>query len=249
MEANAASMAKAGDTAKVVLALVASGKNPRDLGGVDLVAKLRGMVGSDGQIGTEAEFVNEHCYAMIALASAQQPMPQTAVDYLLSSQIEDGTWSWNGDTTAGGGDNNTAAMAVMALIAAGVPAGPRPDPKDAGPLSGQQNEDGGFPYINPSPYGTDSDANSTATVMWALLAAGAGPRRATTGSTRARTASRPWTSCAPFRTRAALSAGRTPCPTTTLPATVQAAVAVELKTLPFARWTRCVSIRAASRRR
>jgi hypothetical protein len=34
-----------------------------------------------------------------------------------------------------------------------------------------QNGDGGFPYQNPSDYGTDTDANSTAIVLQALLAA------------------------------------------------------------------------------
>ncbi|MGD2178212.1 MAG: cell wall anchor protein, partial [Anaerolineae bacterium] len=35
-----------------------------------------------------------------------------------------------------------------------------------------QNDDGGFPYQVPSDYGTESDANSTAYVLQALLAAG-----------------------------------------------------------------------------
>ena len=42
-------------------------------------------------------------------------------------------------------------------------------------LKAQQNADGGFPYISPSPYGTDSDSNSTAVVIWAIKAAGQDP--------------------------------------------------------------------------
>jgi hypothetical protein len=236
LEANAGSITKAGETAKVILALIASGLNPRDLGGVDLVAKLEGMVGDEGKIGGENEFINEHCYALIALHSAQRPIPVAAVNYLLARQIEDGTWSWNGDTTLGSGDNNTAAMAVVALVAAGVPA-------DAGAVGAQiqktlshfeaqQNEDGGFPYINPSPFGTDSDANSTAVVMWAIKAAGQDPagidwkyegRDGHSALDRLRAFQN---DSGAFRWQA----GR---PGDNFASTVQALIALELKTLPL----------------
>jgi hypothetical protein len=38
-----------------------------------------------------------------------------------------------------------------------------------------QNEDGGWPYQNPSQYGTATDANSTAVTIQAILAAGHDP--------------------------------------------------------------------------
>jgi hypothetical protein len=174
LEANAGSIAGIGDIGKVVLALIASGKNPRTLGGVDLIAELEGSLGADGQYGTSG-LINDQTYAMIALASARRTVPSTAVDYLLSKQIEDGTWAWNGDLTAGSGDNNTAAIAVVALVAAGVPADHPQIAKTIAHFQAQQNEDGGFPYIKPSAWGTDSDANSTAVVMWALLATGEDP--------------------------------------------------------------------------
>ena len=175
LETNVIAVKKAGETAKVIVALTATEVNPRRLGGVDLVDKLEGMIGDDGRIGGEGEFLNEHAYAMIALRSAQRPVPSEAVQYLLDRQIEDGTWSWNGDTTAGSGDNNTAALAVLALIAAGVPADHPQIQKTIQHFRTQQNADGGFPYISPSSYGTDSDANSTAVVAWALRAAGEDP--------------------------------------------------------------------------
>jgi hypothetical protein len=233
LEANAPSVAKAGEAAKVVLALIASGANPRDVGGVDLVAVLEGMVGDDGRIGGEGEFVNEHTYGIIALRSAQRPVPAAAVQYLLDRQIEDGTWSWNGDTTAGSGDNNTAAMAVVALIAAGVPADHPQILKTIAHLRAQQNADGGFPYINPSPYGTDSDANSTSVVMWAILAAGQDPA-GVDWKYQAQAGQSALDRLRAFQNASGAFRWQDGTPDDNFASTVQAAIAVELKTLPFA---------------
>jgi prenyltransferase beta subunit len=235
--ASASSVVKAGEAAKVALALIASGVNPRDVGGVDLVAKLEEMVGDDGRIGGEGEFLNEHAYSMIALCSArrggQRPVPAEAVQYLLDRQIEDGTWSWNGDTTAGSGDNNTAAMAVVALIAAGIPADDARIQKTLDHFQGQQNADGGFPYISPSDYGTDSDSNSTSVVMWAILAAGQDPagvdwkfqgQDGLSALDRLRA----------FQNASGAFRWQDGTPDDNLASTVQAVIAMELKTLPFA---------------
>ena len=241
MESNVASLVKAGDTAKVVLALIASGKTPRDLGGVDLLAKLQAMASSDGKIGTDADFVNEHCYAMLALASAQQTIPQSAIDYLLERQIEDGTWSWNGDTTPGSGDNNTAAIAVTALIAAGVPQDNAQIQKTLDHFADQQNEDGGFPYINPSPYGTDSDSNSTATVMWAILAAGQDPA-GNDWKYEGQDGKSAFDRLQAFQNDSGAFRWQDVFTDDNLASTVQAAVAVELKTLPFAKMDTTLSV-------
>lgn len=233
LEANGPSVTKAGEAAKVILALIASDVNPRDVGGVDLVAKLEGMVGDDGRIGGEGEFLNEHAYAMIALRSAQRPISAGAVQYLLERQIEDGTWSWNGDTTAGSGDNNTAALAVLALIAAGVPSDHPQIQKTIAHFRTQQNADGGFPYINPSPYGTDSDANSTAVVAWALKAAGedpAGDDWKYQGQDGLSVLDR----LRAFQNESGAFRWQDGTPDDNFASTVQAAIAVELKTLPFA---------------
>jgi LPXTG-motif cell wall-anchored protein len=238
LEANAAAVVKAGEAAKVILSLVASGVDPRDLGGVDLVAKLEGMVGDDGRIGGEGEFINEHCYGMIALSSVRRPVPTQAVSYLLDRQIADGTWSWNGGTDEGSGDNNTAAMAVVALIAAGVPADHAQVQKTIQFFQGQQNEDGGFPYVKPSPYGTNSDANSTAVVMWALLAAGEDPAgvdwkfQGQDGHSALDRLRAFQNESGAFRWQDAVPADG--APDDNFAATVQAAVALELKTLPLA---------------
>ena len=233
LEANVELAVKAGDTSKLILALIASGWNPRDLGGIDLIAKLEGMIGQDGKIGTEADFINEHCYAMIALSSAGRAMPAAAVDYLLARQIADGTWSWNGGTTAGSGDNNTAAMAVIALMAADVPADHPQVQKTLQHFKAQQNADGGFPYVKPSPYGTDSDSNSTAVVMWAVKAAGQDPA-GVDWKYQGQDGHSALDRMRAFQNASGAFRWQDAIPADNLASTVQALVALELKTLPFA---------------
>lgn len=234
LKANIKSVSKAGETAKVILALTANGQNPRTALGVDLIAKLEGMRNANGRIGTAADFVNDHCMAMIALASANRTVPAEAVNYLLGLQITDGSWSWNGDTTPGSGDNNTAAMAIVALRAAGVSADHPQIQKTIALFHAQQNDDGGFPYVKPSPWGTDSDANSTAVVCWALWAAGEDPagfnwKRFGQDGTSA------YDRLKAFQNPSGAFRWQDATPDDNWLSTVQGMIALEMKTLPFAR--------------
>ena len=153
--------------AKVVLVLVTTGQDPTAFGGSDLIAELNAAY--DEATHSYGGTVFDHALAMLALSNAGQPVPDEAGQYLLDSQNEDGAWALFGDTESGTGDTNTTALAVQALITTG-----RQDAiGDALTyLHSVQNDDGGFPYQNPSDYGTDTDANSTAVVLQAILAAG-----------------------------------------------------------------------------
>jgi hypothetical protein len=91
------------------------------------------------------------------------------VEYLLSYQITDGAWNFMGETAEDSGDTNTTALVLQALIAAGNEEGTQPALDYFRRI---QNEDGGWPYQNPSDFGTETDANSTALVLQALYAAG-----------------------------------------------------------------------------
>jgi len=156
-----------GAGAKLFLGVVALGEDPRDFGGVDLLAALdAGFDASSGRFGID---LFDHGLFMLARASAGLGVPDAAVSYLKSKQLDDGGWEFD---EGWGADTNTTALAIQALIAAGE------DPSSAAVqgglayLAAAQNDDGGFPYSPESEYGTDSDANSTAVVIQALAAAG-----------------------------------------------------------------------------
>jgi hypothetical protein len=232
LAANASAISGVGDMGKAILALIAAGKNPRQLDGADLVQRLEATLGGDGAYG-ESGMVNDQAYAMLALASARRPIPDAAINYLLARQIEDGTWAWNGDTTAGAGDNNTAAFAVLALLAAGVPADHPQVEQTFAHFRGQQNEDGGFPYISPSPYGTDSDANSTAVVMWAITAAGEDPA-GDAWKYQGQDGASPLDRLRAFQNESGAFRWQDAVPADNMLATVQAPIALELKTVPYA---------------
>jgi hypothetical protein len=232
LAAHAASISAVGDMGKTILALVAAGKNPRQLDSVDLIQRLEATLGGDGAYG-DSGMVNDQAYAMLALASARRPIPEAAVNYVLARQIADGTWSWNGDTTAGAGDNNTAAFAVLALLAAGVPADHPQVAVTLDHFRGQQNADGGFPYISPSPYGTDSDSNSTAVIMWAIAAAGQDPA-GDAWKYQGQDGTSPLDRLRAFQNEDGAFRWQDAVPDDNMLSTLQAPIALELKTLPYA---------------
>ncbi|MBN1955176.1 MAG: terpene cyclase/mutase family protein [Anaerolineae bacterium] len=153
--------------AKVALALRATGLDPADFAGRDLVAELEAAY--DGTTGSYGSNVVDQALAMLALFHAGRPVPDPAAQYLLANQTTDGAWALFGGTAAATGDTNTTALAIQALLVTG-----HRDEIGAAfaYLQRVQNDDGGFPYQSPSAYGTDTDANSTAYVYQALLAAG-----------------------------------------------------------------------------
>lgn len=172
LQSQAAELALPGDIAKATLAAIAAGANPRDFGGLDLISALAAQYDADSGLygGTELGNVFGQSLTILALTASGQSTPHGALGWLLSSQIEDGSWSWNGETAPGGGDSNSTAIAVQALLAAGYSG--EAITNAVAYFAASQNDDGGFTYQKPSDFGTDTDANSTAYVIQALLAAG-----------------------------------------------------------------------------
>jgi len=163
---------EAGTLGRVVMALAASGENPFLFGEQNLRQEL--MTYYDPDTGSFDAYGNvwNHAIAMWALAASHQTMPAGAVAWLLDQQNTDGGWGWAVDQAS---DTNSTAVAVQALVGAGVLLDAPAVVAALDFLAGQQNTDGGFPYVKPSPWGTDSDANSTANVFQALLASGEAP--------------------------------------------------------------------------
>ncbi len=156
-----------GEKAKVSLALLALGQDPTSFAGADLIGEIQADF--DESTGSYGSSIFDQALIIVTLVRADQPVSENAVDFLLDSQSENGAWALFGDTDDAVGDTNTTALAIQALIASGHAA---QIDSALDYLHTVQNSDGGFPYQNPSEYGTDTDANSTAVVYQALVAAG-----------------------------------------------------------------------------
>ncbi|MCS7260138.1 MAG: hypothetical protein NZ765_05065 [Anaerolineae bacterium] len=116
-----------------------------------------------------------HAWAMIGLRALSQTVPYTAVQALKNAQKPDGGWAFG--TWSNTSDTNATALAIQALIAAGEPVTSTAVVSGLNYLDNAQKTDGGFPYDPQSPWGTDSDTNSTAYVVQALVAAGEDPTK------------------------------------------------------------------------
>jgi prenyltransferase beta subunit len=122
--------------------------------------------------GTFGEGVGNHSWAVLGTLALSETLPISATQYLTQNQQLNGGWEWY---PGWGTDTNTTALAIQALIAAGQPASSTSVVNGLDYLRNAQNDDGGFPYDPISPWGTDSDVNSTAYVVQAIVAASEDP--------------------------------------------------------------------------
>ena len=164
LETQAASYATTADhAAKLVIGLVAAGEDPRDFAGDDWVAKMQSYYDSaTHRYGVQ--IIDQALY-LLARESLGLSAQSGTVAVLESTQLTDGCWEF---ADGFGCDTNSTAMAVQALITAGVDSDDASIEAALDYFESAQNSDGGFPYLIPS----DSDANSTAWVLQALKAAG-----------------------------------------------------------------------------
>ena len=160
-----------GQAAKIALAVQSAGQNPRQFGFRDLTRII--LRGYDEKTGVVGENVFGHSLALLALINAGVKPPAKAITTLESLQDESGGWAFMGSGTP---DVDTTSVALQALIASGRSAKDPTVKRGLDYLKSIQNEDGGFPFQNPSDYGTETNANSTALVAQALMAAGIEPQ-------------------------------------------------------------------------
>ena len=111
-------------------------------------------------------------WGVLGAATLSETIPTPGVEALKDNQQPDGGWEL---FVGFGSDTNSTALAIQALLAAGEPLTSTGVVSGLAYLDNAQNEDGGFPYSPDSPWGTDSDANSTAYVVQSLIAAGEDP--------------------------------------------------------------------------
>ncbi|HSL12007.1 MAG TPA: hypothetical protein VLA82_11895 [Actinomycetota bacterium] len=168
--------------AKVALALAAAGRNPRNVGGENLIAQIRNAY-SDGL----SPIVFDTALAVLALRSANAAVPAAARNFLVNEQCPDGGWAYDafndgedehcfsGDAGSDffRSDTNATALTIMALEA--IDASPTTNPF-AFLRSIRDGDRGGWGYT----WGfTETDANSTALVLQAYAARGReAPQRA-----------------------------------------------------------------------
>lgn len=153
----------AGSAGKVVLAAVAAGRDPRNLRGVNYIARIRGQYAA-GRYGASAY---DQAYAMLALRAAGERVPPAAVSALRNTR---GTGGWGFTLRPSAADDVSATgLLIEALRSAGV----RPsDPmirRSVAWLQAQANTRGGY-HIGGA--GRATEANSTAIAIRAIRAAG-----------------------------------------------------------------------------
>ncbi len=167
LRAQTGQIAKPGEIAKTILALLAAGQDPRAFGGRNLISSLKGHF--DVTTGTYSTSMYDQALAILALSNTGEAVPDAAVAALLAAQTVEGGWAFTGETIAGAADSNTTSLAAQALVAAG-----RKD--DTGRALDYfrrvQNTDAGWTYQAPSAFGAETDANSTALSLQAIFAVG-----------------------------------------------------------------------------
>lgn len=117
-----------GEKAKVIMALVAAGENPRSFAGRDLVDEIAELQAANGRYG-KSTAVFDHALATLAMGAAEEPL-RGATRWLARAQCDDGGWQrdrpaqpsenrhcFNGQMGDAftKSDTNTTGLAVQAL--------------------------------------------------------------------------------------------------------------------------------------
>lgn len=161
--------AYAGATAKLALAVQVRGGNPAAFGGVDLIARLRGLQAPSGRFSDRSAFGDysnqlTQAFSLLALGRTPAGAPASGGAYLAGTRCADGGYPLYYDQPTCVSDVDATAFAVQALLAVGRPT-------DAAPgvawLVSAQAADGSFA----DSAGT-ANANSTGLAAQALAVAG-----------------------------------------------------------------------------
>ena len=153
-----------GQAAKLVLALVAAGVEPLEIGGIDPQSLFE--TGLDAETGMYGFGLYDHAYVLMAMAAVGAEVPAESVAFLATVQAANGGFAWDGSTDEAMVDSNTTAMVLQALVAAGEADSPVVAGA-AGYLHTTINDQGAAYSV-----GGEADANSTALVAQALLTLG-----------------------------------------------------------------------------
>lgn len=126
---------------------------------------------ADEETGAFDEQVFIHATAVLAVASTGEELDETAIDFLIERQIDDGSWAFTGDTDPGMGDTNTTSMVIQAIAQAGIVNSAVIDSAIAY-LESAQLDDGSFVYAIGAEDPPLGDSNSTALSIQAMISVG-----------------------------------------------------------------------------
>lgn len=108
-------------------------------------------------------------WGILGTLALDEPPPADSVEYLLNLALPDGGWEWS---PGWGRDTNSTALALQALVAAGVPLTHTAITSGQAYLQSAQTPEGGFSYDPNASWGNVADTNSTAYSLQALVALG-----------------------------------------------------------------------------
>ncbi|WP_217915101.1 hypothetical protein [Miltoncostaea marina] len=165
----------AGGAAKVAMAAVAAGGDPRRLAGEDYIARITARYGA-GRYGATSW---DQALSMLALRAAGRPVPAAAVRATMRAR---GGGGWSFEMSPRRADAvDTTALLIEALRAAGVPAR-NPALRSATRwMLAQRNREGGYAAFGG---GRPTEAGPTSNVIRALRAMGRRPPAATRAALR-----------------------------------------------------------------
>lgn len=167
----------AGATAKLALVLHVTGRDARDVGGIDLVAQLLDREQADGRFTDASEFGDfsstlTQALAVLALTriADAEPSPQ-AISFLLDQRCQDGGFRFDPDAEDCTSAVDTTGFVVQALSALGGEASTVAIADAADWLESVQTDVGGFTDAAAGDDPPPANANSTGLAAVALAIA------------------------------------------------------------------------------
>jgi Squalene-hopene cyclase C-terminal domain/Prenyltransferase and squalene oxidase repeat len=165
LRATVAAANKPGTAAKLAMAARAMNLDPKAVNGVDLIARVTAAYAADSGKYAEDDFTQSIAILGLVCSGNRSALGTKALDPLRANQVEDGGWGFGGAS-----DADTTAIALQALIAAGLPLTDAAVVKAIAYLAATQAADGGWGFDPEA-----SNASSTAFVVQALLSVGHNP--------------------------------------------------------------------------
>jgi len=163
-----------GRMGKVLRAVVAAGADPRDFGGLDLIAEIESKY--DPTIGLyDPNFLFRQDIAILGLHEAGRPIPDAVLPALLAQQRPTGGWGWSVDLEpedgfSDEGDLDSTARTLQVIRTLGLPTNHPAYMRATEFINSLQNPDAGWGNAQ-----GPTNTNSTALAIEGLLAAGWNP--------------------------------------------------------------------------